>query len=75
MAVVRQGEYDAVELPLKFDENAPYGAPSQFTAVWTVPKNGTGQPVIYEIIVSAFQQTTGNTGADKATVVIPAPQS
>ena len=75
MAVVRQGEYDAVELPLKFDENAPYGAPSQFTAVWSVPKNGTGQPVIYEIIVSAFQQKTGNTGADKATVVIPAPQS
>ncbi len=73
MAVIRQGEYDAVELPLKFDENAPYGAPSQFAASWTVPKNGTGQPVIYEIIVSAFQQTMGNTGTDKATVIIPAP--
>ncbi|HET8678068.1 MAG TPA: hypothetical protein VFO63_19865 [Blastocatellia bacterium] len=31
-----------------------------------------GQPQIYEITVSAFQQKTGNTGVDKATVIIPA---
>ena len=30
-----------------------------------------GQPQIYEITVSAFQQKTGNTGVDKATVIIP----
>lgn len=75
MAVVRQGEYDSVELPLKFDEGAAYGAPSQFTARWTVPRNETGKPAIYEILVSAFQPKTGNTGADKATLIIPPPQS
>lgn len=73
MAVIRQGEYYAVELPLKYDENAPYGIPSQFANEWRVPENETGQPGIYEIIVSAFQQKTGNTGADKATIIIPPP--
>ena len=72
MAVVKQGEYDSVELPLKFDADAPYGIPSQFAARWPVPKNETGKPAIYEVIVSAFQQKTGNTGADKATLIIPA---
>jgi hypothetical protein len=71
MAVIKQGEYYSAELPLKFDENAPYGIPSQFTGNWPVPKNETGQPAIYEITVSAFQQLTGNTGVDKATVIIP----
>lgn len=71
MAVIRQGEYYSVELPLKFDDDAPYGTPSQFSNKWTVPKNETGQPVIYELIVSAFQQETGNTGVDRATVIIP----
>lgn len=71
MAVIKQGEYYSAELPLKFDENAPYGIPSQFVNKWTVPKNVTGQPEIYEIIVSAFQQKTGNTGTDKATIIIP----
>lgn len=71
MAVIKQGEYYSVELPLKFDENAPYGIPSQFATKWLIPKNETGQPEIYEIIVSAFQQKTGNTGVDKATVIIP----
>jgi hypothetical protein len=71
MAVIRQGQYYSAELPLKFDENAPYGIPSQFAVKWPVPKNETGRPEIYEIIVSAFQQKTGNTGADKATIIIP----
>jgi hypothetical protein len=71
MAVIRRGEYYSAELPLKYDENAPYAAPSQFVNKWPVPKNETGQPEIYEIIVSAFQRKTGNTGADKATVIIP----
>lgn len=65
------GEYYSAELPLKFDENAPDGIPSQFSNKWQVPKNETGQPEIYEIIVSAFQQKTGNTGVDKATAIIP----
>lgn len=72
MAVIKQGEYSSIELPLKFDDDAPYGIPSQFANKWTVPKNETGQPEIYEIIVSAFQQATGNTGADNATIIIPA---
>lgn len=71
MAVIKQGEYYSVELPLKYEENAPYGIPSQFANKWLVPKNETGQPEIYEIIVSAFQQKTGNTGVDKATAIIP----
>jgi hypothetical protein len=71
MAMIKQGEYYSVELPLAFDENAPYGIPSQFANNWLVPKNETGQPAIYEMIVSAFQQKTGNTGVDKATAIIP----
>jgi hypothetical protein len=63
---------NAVELPLKFDANAPDGAPSQFTNKWQTPQNETAQPEIYEITVSAFQRKTGNTGVDKATVIIPA---
>ena len=70
-AVIRQGEYGSIELPLKYDEHAPYAIPSQFVNKWQVPKNGTEQQQIYEITVSAFQQKTGNTGVDKATVIIP----
>lgn len=66
-----QGEKGASELTLKFDENAQYKAPSQFTATWPVPKNTTGQPAIYQITVFAFQRKTGNTGVDKATIIIP----
>jgi hypothetical protein len=72
MAIIKQGEYDTVELPLNFDANAPDHIPSQFTNTWLVPKNETKNPAIYEIIVSAFQQKTGNTGVDKATIIIPA---
>jgi hypothetical protein len=70
-AVIRQGEYGSIELPLKHDEDAPYAIPSQFVNKWQVPKNDTEQQQIYEITVSAFQQKTGNTGVDKATLVIP----
>jgi hypothetical protein len=71
MAVIKQGEYSSTELPLNYDENAPYGIPSQFVNNWQVPPNETGQSQIYEITVSAFQQKTGNTGVDKATIIIP----
>jgi hypothetical protein len=71
MAVIKQGEYRSIELPLKYDEDAPYGVPSQFVNNWPVPENETGQPEIYEITVSAFQQKTGNTGVDKVTMIIP----
>jgi hypothetical protein len=37
-----------------------------------VPPNNSDQPAIYEVIVFAFQQKTGNTGVDRATVIIPA---
>ncbi len=71
MAVIKQGEYSSIELPLKYDEDAPYAAPSQFVNTWPVPANDTGQLQIYEITVSAFQQKTGNTGVAKATIIIP----
>jgi hypothetical protein len=72
-ASVRGGDTYAVEFPLAFDAKAPYGAPSQFAAEWAVPQNATGQAQIYSITVSAFQQSTGNTGADRATLIIPPP--
>jgi hypothetical protein len=72
-AVVTQTGGYRFELPLAFDTDAQYGAPSQFANIWQVPKNDTGQLAIYEITVSAFQQTTGNTGVDRATVIIPVP--
>jgi len=61
-----------LEAPMTFDTAAPYGAPSQFTYDWTVPANGTNQSQIYDIVVAAFQSATGNTGVDRATVIIPA---
>ncbi len=72
-ASVRSGDTYAVEFPLAFDADAPFGAPSQFAAPWTVPANTTGQAQMYEITVTAFQQSTGNTGAEKATLIIPPP--
>jgi len=75
MAIIKQGEYSATEVPLEYDADAPYGAPSQFSGKWEVPPNTSPQPVIYEIVVSAFQQRTGNTGVDRATVIIPAAAS
>jgi hypothetical protein len=72
-ASIKSGDTYAVEFPLEFDANAPYGAPSQFAAQWTVPSNASGQPEIYSITVSAFQQLTGNTGTDRATLIIPPP--
>jgi hypothetical protein len=71
-ATIKGGDAYSLELPLAFDADAPYGAPSQFKACWTVPPNASGQAQIYEINVSAFQPLTGNTGADKATLIIPA---
>jgi hypothetical protein len=71
LAVIKQGEKTALELPLKYDADAPYAAPSQFINNWQVPENETGQPQIYEVTVVAFQQKTGNTGVDKATMIIP----
>ncbi len=71
MATIKQGEYSSLELPLKYDDDAPYGIPSQFVNNWPVPENDTGQPQIYVITVSAFQQKTGNTGVAKSTIIIP----
>jgi hypothetical protein len=74
-ATIVQKEFGSLgiplEIPLKYDENAPYSAPSQFTNIWQVPQNATKQLQIYEIIVFAFQRQTGNTGVSKATVIIP----
>lgn len=72
-AVVKQGTTASAEVLLEYDREAPLGAPSQFSGKWRVPLNTTGQPVIYEIIVFAYQQKTGNTGVDRATIIIPVP--
>jgi hypothetical protein len=69
-ATISQNNAAPVEIRLDFDHNAPFGAPSQFAGRWTVPANRTNQPAIYEIIVSAYQRTTGNTGVDRATVIV-----
>ena len=71
-AAVKGGDDYSEEVPLAFDAEAPFASPSQFAADWCVPKNTTGQSQIYEIIVSAFQRATGNTGVDRATLIIPA---
>jgi hypothetical protein len=71
MALISQGTDYSNELPLKFDSHAQYGAPSQFAGMWKVPANPSAQPDFYEIIVSAFQPTMGNTGVDTVTVIIP----
>lgn len=61
-----------LEVPMSFDAAAPYQAPSQFTFAWQPPKDQTNESAIYEIIVAAFQPATGNTGVDRATLIIPA---
>jgi len=72
-AVINQGTAIAAEVPLEYQENEPFGAPSQFAGKWRVPPNTSGQPEFYEIVVFAFQQKTGNTGVDRVTVTIPVP--
>jgi len=72
-AVIKQGTTVADEVPLEYQADEPFQAPSQFAGKWRVPANNTGQPAIYEIIVFAYQQKTGNTGVDRATVIVPVP--
>lgn len=74
-AVIKQGTTTVTEVALEYQENEPLGVPSQFSGKWIVPPNTTGQPAIYDIIVFAFQQKNGNTGVDRATVLIPVPPS
>jgi hypothetical protein len=76
-ASIRSGDTYAVEFPLAFVPltQSQDGAPSQFAAAWDVPANTSGQAQIYEITVTAFQQSTGNTGVDVSTLIIqPPPQ-
>jgi hypothetical protein len=72
-AIIKQGTTIAAEVLLEYDREEPLGAPSQFYGNWSIPANTTGQPAIYEITVFAFQQKTGNTGVDRATIIIPVP--
>ncbi|GIL16098.1 MAG: hypothetical protein BroJett039_12710 [Chloroflexota bacterium] len=58
------GKTDTVAF--KFDENAPYNAPSQFVAEYTATASG-----IYEAIVMAHQQKFGNAGSDRITFILP----
>jgi hypothetical protein len=71
VAVVTETDGTTTEIKLNYDTNAPYNAPSQFSAEWQIPKNTTDQTLIYAITVYAYQQITGNTGIDKTTILIP----
>jgi hypothetical protein len=71
-ALIEGGENYSAVRQLAFDEHAQYKAPSQFRHRWRPPKNEAGQSQIYEITVSAFQRENGNTGVDRATLIIPA---
>lgn len=72
-AVIKQGTTTAAEVTLEYQEAEPFEVPSQFAGKWHVPPNTTGQLAIYEMIVFAYQERTGNTGVDRATVIIPVP--
>ena len=74
-ASVKSGDTYAVEFPLAFVpvEESHCGAPSQFAARWDVPANTSGQAEIYELTVTAFQQSTGNTGVGVSTLIIQPP--
>jgi len=54
-------------IPLRFVDIPPAATPGQFSGEWCSPLAG-----IYEITVYAYQESTGNTGVDTATVIIPA---
>jgi hypothetical protein len=71
-ALIKGGNNLNTVVLLDYDANVPDEVPSQFVSNWNVPKNDSGSPQIYEITVSAFQPITGNTGVDKATIIIPA---
>ena len=66
VAVVRGQSGDPVEIPLGFMDIPPANTPGQFTGVWKSPAAG-----IFEITVYAYQMSTGNTGVDTATVILP----
>jgi hypothetical protein len=57
-----------IEVPLAFTKIPPANAPGQFTGTWIPPAAGG----IFEIMVYAYQSSTGNTGVDVATLVAPA---
>jgi hypothetical protein len=50
--------------------NSPEGVPGRFTGAWQSPPPG-----IYTITVFAWQKSTGNTGVDTATFIVPSPPS
>jgi hypothetical protein len=56
------------EIPLQYVSIPPSDTPGQFSGTWISPPPGT-----YEITVFAYQKTTGNTGVDFATVIVPVP--
>jgi hypothetical protein len=64
-ATIRENGTVVAEFPLTFDVSMPY--PSQFVGAWTAPAAG-----IYELTVAAYQTTSGNTGLNVATFIVPA---
>jgi hypothetical protein len=69
--IVNMNDGTTVDVHLQFDPNAPGGAPSQFSYGGWVPKIYG----VFEITVSAYQKSTGNTGIDRTTVNLQAPAS
>ncbi len=59
---------ESVSLALHYDPKAPGGAPSQFVSDQWIP----GAYGVYEIAVSAYQKSTGNTGVGFTTVNLQA---
>jgi hypothetical protein len=64
-ATIRENDAVVAEFPLTFDVSVPY--PSQFIGSWTAPAPG-----IYELTIAAYQTTSGNTGLNVATFIVPA---
>ena len=65
VAMIRPVSSAAVEVRLRYVQA---DTPGQFHGVWQSPLAG-----VSEITVYAFQRSTGNTGVDVATVVLPKP--
>jgi hypothetical protein len=63
-ATIRTNGAVVDEFPLAFDSAVNY--PSQFIGSWKAPGAG-----IYELTVVAYQTTSGNTGVNTATFIVP----
>lgn len=66
-AIIQSAGVRVAEVPLSFVTIPPADTPGQFAGSWIPPASGG----TFEITVYAYQQATGNTGVDFATVIAP----